>query len=90
MLITGIVCLYGLFMSFVIFLCACIDVYSHFCLHDMKEYLLKRIIITGQDRVHCPSSFYISIYLVTKSSLGLIYFTRGDIVREKEWRIDKI
>ena len=46
MLITGFVCLCGLFMSFVIFLCACIDVYSHFCLPDMKEYILKRREVT--------------------------------------------
>ena len=90
MLITGIVCLCGLFMSFVTFSCACIDVYSHFCLPDMKEYLLKRRAITGQERIHYPSSFFLSIYLVSKNGLELIYFTRGVIVRENEWSIDKI
>ena len=73
MFIMDIVCLCGIFMAFVIFLCACIDVYSHFYLRDRKEYLLKRRAITGQERVHCPSFFFfLSIYLVSKSVLGLI------------------
>ena len=29
--------------------------------------------------------FFLSKYLVSKSGLGLIYFTKGDIVRENEW-----
>ena len=29
--------------------------------------------------------FFLSIYFVSKSGLGLIYFTKGDIMRENEW-----